>query len=71
MGSREDNNWPLVARFSGEALMHTCCTCGKNSFALAGPAQIHLALIVGSREIVLYGADLRKLIIKTLQGSMR
>lgn len=32
--------------------------------------QKHSVLIVGSREIVLCGTDLRKLIIKSLQGSM-
>lgn len=71
MGSREDNSqllWGLVVQ---QQCTHTYCTCRKkNTFALTRVAQIHLALIVGSREIVLHGADLRKLIIKTLQGSM-
>lgn len=75
MGSRKDNNWSVVVKFSGaaEKYAHMYLTCRKKKkipLALTHVAQKLLALIVESREIVLHGADLRKLIIRALQGSM-
>lgn len=68
-----------VDGLKGEITTHVHCNmhihtfiCQKITwlFLETHVAQKHSVLIVGSREIVLCGTDLRKLIIKSLQGSM-
>jgi len=60
-------------RFSGAAVMHThthTVHVEKDSLGLVTRDTETLGLIVESREIVLHGADARKLIVKAPQGSM-